>query len=76
MEVLSASVEAVINTFSAVKSDQINLWHKVVDGHYMDERLGHSKSMGSLLKDMIEAYNNCVSEKHRIQVRCPFIHRC
>ena len=55
MELLSASVEAVINTFSAVKSDQINIWHTVVDGHYMDERLGNTKSMGSLLKDMIEA---------------------
>ena len=67
MNLIASSVEAVINTVSANKPDHINIFRSLVP--YMEERLGDpNTSIDSLLKDVIESYNSCVSNKHRIQV--------
>ena len=72
MNVIASSVEAVINTVSANKPDHINIFRNLVP--YMEKRLGDPTiSIDSLLKDVIEAYNSCVSNKHRIQVRICFL---
>ena len=50
---------AVINTASAVKTDHLNIWHKVKDGPYMDDRLQvpGSERPDTTLKNLIESFN-------------------
>jgi hypothetical protein len=69
MKVVASGLEAIINTVSANKPDHINIYRRLVDSHCMDERLGDQTSIDSLLRDVIHAYNKCVSNEHRIQVR-------
>ena len=72
MNLIASGVEAVINTVSANKPDHIKIFRSLVP--YMEERLGDpTTSIDSLLKDVIESYNSCVSNKHRIQVRICFL---
>ena len=61
-------VEALINTISKDKADHINIFRKLVDSHLIDERLGDATTIDNLLRDIIESYNNAVSNDQRIQV--------
>ena len=69
MKLLASGVESLINTISENKQDHINIYRRFVDRRYLDESLGNSISIDNFLRDVIEAYNKCVSDKHRIQVR-------
>ena len=76
MDIIASCVEAVINTVSEDKPDHINIWRRLMESHCMEKRLENSDSnlvsMDSLIRDIILAYNKCVSYKHRIQVRSFF----
>ena len=63
-----AGVEALINTISKDKKDHINIFRKLVDSRLMDERLGDATTIDNLLRDIIESYNNAVSNDQKIQV--------
>jgi hypothetical protein len=66
MELIVASFQAVINTVSSNKNDHGKIWGKVLESHKMDGKLlGYADK---LLLDMIQVYNNCVSDKERTQV--------
>ena len=69
MKLVASGLEAVINTVSANKPDHINIYRRLVDSHCIDERLGDHTTVDSLLRDVIQSYNKCVSKEHRIQVR-------
>ena len=66
---------AIINTASEVKDDQINIWHRLKDGHYMEDRLevaGEEKP-DTTLRNIINSYNKTESGREgdleKVQVR-------
>ena len=61
---------AVINTTTGVKEDQINIWHRMKEGPYMEDRLQvpGSEKPDSLVKDIIIAYNKTKKSKKKTQV--------
>ena len=58
-------VAAVINTTTGVKEDQINIWHRLKEGPYMEDRLQvpGSEKPDSLVRDFIIAHNKAKSKK-------------
>ena len=61
---------AVINTTTGVKEDQINIWHRLREGPYMEDRLqvpGNEKP-DSLVRDIIIAHNKTKKSKKKTQV--------
>ena len=61
---------AVINTTTGVKEDQINIWHRLKEGPYMEDRLQvpGSEKPDSLVRDFIIAYNKTKKSKKKTQV--------
>ena len=65
LQTAADGVAAVINTITSVKEDQINIWHRLKDGPYMEDRLQvpGSEKPDSLVRDMIIAHNKSKSKK-------------